>query len=58
MLLKQHNEIADAERAGKGGGWLKGLILAPARICEDHEGFGRRGGLRFRRKVDGHRRHT
>jgi hypothetical protein len=24
VLLKQHNEIADAERAGKGGGWLKG----------------------------------
>jgi hypothetical protein len=23
-LLKQHNEIADAERAGKSGGWLKG----------------------------------
>jgi hypothetical protein len=22
-LLKQHNEIADAERAGKGGGWMK-----------------------------------
>jgi hypothetical protein len=24
MLLKQHNEIVDKERAGKGGGWLKG----------------------------------
>jgi hypothetical protein len=26
MLLKQHNEIADAERAGKSGGWLKGHV--------------------------------
>lgn len=23
-LLRQHNEIADAERADKGGGWMKG----------------------------------